>query len=139
MRRSTRELQKLADAGDYNLFRYCYTDPIDNVDPMGTEDQNYTGLAPKEVSRRLADGNPGNAQWAMAKWADSSNNSQGTFSRFAAGQGLTTGQLTQTATVPGMTRAEGIQKYGAYVNGRWKNEDKYITGLPSPKEHYPRP
>ncbi len=26
---------KLFDAGDYNLFRYCHDDPIDNVDPMG--------------------------------------------------------------------------------------------------------
>jgi RHS repeat-associated protein len=26
---------KLFDAGDYNLFRYCHNDPIDNVDPMG--------------------------------------------------------------------------------------------------------
>jgi RHS repeat-associated protein len=25
------------DAGDYNLFRYCHNDPIDNVDPMGLE------------------------------------------------------------------------------------------------------
>src|SRR5581483_5020636 len=23
--------------GDYNLFRYCHNDPIDNVDPMGTD------------------------------------------------------------------------------------------------------
>ena len=28
---------KLFDAGDYNLFRYCHNDPIDNVDPMGTQ------------------------------------------------------------------------------------------------------
>ncbi len=28
---------KLFDAGDYNLFRYCHNDPIDNVDPMGLE------------------------------------------------------------------------------------------------------
>jgi RHS repeat-associated protein len=27
----------LADAGDYNLFRYCHNDPIDNVDPMGLD------------------------------------------------------------------------------------------------------
>ncbi|HZQ18310.1 MAG TPA: RHS repeat-associated core domain-containing protein [Terriglobales bacterium] len=26
---------KLFDAGDYNLFRYCHNDPVDNVDPMG--------------------------------------------------------------------------------------------------------
>jgi len=28
---------KLFDAGDYNLFRYCHNDPIDNTDPMGTD------------------------------------------------------------------------------------------------------
>jgi hypothetical protein len=31
---------KLFDAGDYNLFRYCHNDPVDNVDPMGLE-QNW--------------------------------------------------------------------------------------------------
>jgi len=30
---------KLFDAGDYNLFRYCHNDPIDNVDPMGLADE----------------------------------------------------------------------------------------------------
>jgi len=28
---------KLFDAGDYNLFRYCHNDPIDNTDPMGLD------------------------------------------------------------------------------------------------------
>ncbi|PYJ00731.1 MAG: hypothetical protein DMF00_06975 [Verrucomicrobia bacterium] len=46
---------KLFNAGDYNLFRYCHNDPIDMTDPMGTQDQNYAGLAPREISRRLAD------------------------------------------------------------------------------------
>jgi hypothetical protein len=35
----------------------------------------------------------GNAQWAMAKWADGSNNFQGSFRQFAAGQSLTIGQI----------------------------------------------
>ena len=43
----------------------------------------------------LADQDNGNAQWAMAKWADSSNNFQGTFSQFTAGQSLTMGQVGQ--------------------------------------------
>ena len=30
---------KLFDPGDYNLFRYCHNDPIDNTDPMGTQDE----------------------------------------------------------------------------------------------------
>jgi RHS repeat-associated protein len=34
---------KLFDAGDYNLFRYCHNDPIDNVDPMGTEQDREIG------------------------------------------------------------------------------------------------
>jgi RHS repeat-associated protein len=29
------EDHKLADTGDYNLFRYCHNDPIDFTDPMG--------------------------------------------------------------------------------------------------------
>src|SRR5579884_2562775 len=37
---------KLFDAGDYNLFRYCHNDPIDNVDPMGLEEN----LAQKPIS-----------------------------------------------------------------------------------------
>jgi hypothetical protein len=45
---------KLFDAGDYNLFRYCHNDPIDFTDPMGLE-QNWAGLAPREVSRMLAE------------------------------------------------------------------------------------
>lgn len=30
---------KLADAGDYNLFRYCHNDPVDFTDPMGLEEK----------------------------------------------------------------------------------------------------
>jgi uncharacterized protein RhaS with RHS repeats len=29
------EDHKVADTGDYNLFRYVHNDPVDNVDPMG--------------------------------------------------------------------------------------------------------
>jgi hypothetical protein len=31
------EDHKLADTGDYNLFRYCHNDPIDLTDPMGLD------------------------------------------------------------------------------------------------------
>src|SRR5581483_7434368 len=37
---------KLFDAGDYNLFRYCHNDPVDNVDPLGLEEN----LAQKPIS-----------------------------------------------------------------------------------------
>ena len=36
------------DAGDYNLFRYCHNDPLDNVDPMGLAGDaiNWGGNSP---------------------------------------------------------------------------------------------
>ena len=36
---------KLFDAGDYNLFRYCHNDPIDNTDPMGLESPAWAQVA----------------------------------------------------------------------------------------------
>jgi hypothetical protein len=75
------------NTGDYNLFCYCHNDPIDLTDPMGLDDTAPT-YSPRQTSLERAEDN-GNAQWAMAKWADSSNNFQGTFSQFTAGQGLT--------------------------------------------------
>jgi RHS repeat-associated protein len=80
------------DAGDYNLFRYCHNDPIDLTDPMGTETQLEPGPTHNNQTREM---DAGNAQWAMAKWADSSNNFQGTFAKFSAGQGLTMGRVSQ--------------------------------------------
>jgi RHS repeat-associated protein len=35
--RFTSEDPKLFDAGDYNLYRYCYNDPLDKTDPMGLD------------------------------------------------------------------------------------------------------
>src|SRR5579884_1209959 len=40
-RRFMSEDPKLFDAGDYNLFRYCHNDPVDNVDPMGLDFLGY--------------------------------------------------------------------------------------------------
>ena len=40
---------KLFDAGDYNLFRYCHNDPIDNVDPMGLYDTNTLDFVRQEA------------------------------------------------------------------------------------------
>jgi hypothetical protein len=92
---------KLFDAGDYNLFRYCHNDPIDMTDPMGLEtDYAQTGApvsgnhVAQEMYAEQGPNHGGNAQWAMAKWADSSNTFQGTFANFAGGQGLTMGQTT---------------------------------------------
>jgi RHS repeat-associated protein len=121
---------KLFDAGDYNLFRYCHNDPIDFTDPMGLSEAAPTNN-PRETSLER-EGYWSNARDAMAKWADSSNNFQGTFSQFTAGQGLTMGQVSQT-TVPRMTREEAIQKYGPYVKGTWGNEDKYIIDYRVPQ------
>jgi hypothetical protein len=49
---------KLFDAGDYNLFRYCHNDPIDNVDPMGLDpvlvDSVTDSLAQQAAARNYA-------------------------------------------------------------------------------------
>jgi hypothetical protein len=56
--------EKLFDAGDYNLFRYCHNDPIDFTDPMGLEDKrepwyNHQEQAKandkQDPARRMAD------------------------------------------------------------------------------------
>ena len=54
------EDHKLADTGDYNLFRYCHNDPIDFTDPMGTVTESrqeqpwYTHTQHAEALDRLA-------------------------------------------------------------------------------------
>jgi RHS repeat-associated protein len=84
---------KLFDAGDYNLFRYCHNDPIDFTDPMGT-DLHGAGSSSGQHMTPEIEGYV-NARDAMAKWADSSNNFQGTFAQFAASQSLSMGQIGQ--------------------------------------------
>jgi hypothetical protein len=54
---------KLFDAGDYNLFRYCHNDPIDNVDPMGLQDTVATH-SPRETSDLIAAIREGQKQMA---------------------------------------------------------------------------
>jgi hypothetical protein len=83
---------KLFEAGDYNLFRYCQNDPLDLTDPTGTDSDIWTRTI-ERLQAYANSKNGGDAVWAMAKWADSSNNFQGTFTKFAAGQGLTMGQV----------------------------------------------
>lgn len=51
----------------------------------------------------------------------------------SAQEGVQQAAAQQAATVPNMTRAEAIQKYGKYVNGTWSNEDKYIINYRIPK------
>jgi RHS repeat-associated protein len=48
------EDQKLADTGDYNLFRYCHNDPVDLVDPMGLDDAQMT-YSPRQESLKQAE------------------------------------------------------------------------------------
>jgi RHS repeat-associated protein len=57
------EEPKLFDAGDYNLFRYCHNDPIDNTDPMGLAWSKADALTmtPEQYARFM-----GAAQWAMS-------------------------------------------------------------------------
>jgi D-alanyl-D-alanine carboxypeptidase len=108
---------KLFDAGDYNLFRYCHNDPIDLTDPMGLADE-ATGLLQSGTHDRL---------WDMTKWFDSSNTIQGNF----AWQGVP--YALPEETVRRMSRNEAIQKYGRYINGVWKNEDRYIIDYRVPE------
>ena len=44
---------KLFDAGDYNLFRYCHNDPVDNVDPMGLDTLVIYGEQRDDSSNRF--------------------------------------------------------------------------------------
>src|ERR1043166_4789845 len=55
-------------AGDYNLYRYCHNDPVNNSDPTGLREQ-------------IA----GDIIWDMARYADSANTSQGSFKDFTNG------------------------------------------------------
>jgi hypothetical protein len=50
------EDHKLADTGDYNLFRYCHNDPVDLTDPMGLQDTVHAN-SPQEASKLKADDN----------------------------------------------------------------------------------
>jgi len=119
---------KLFDAGDYNLFRYCHNDPIDFTDPTGTvtdarpEDPWYTHAQQAQAQDRLA---------ATRELLGLSS----TYIRAAlsAQEGVQQAAAQQAATVPNMTRAETIQKYGPYVKGTWQNEGKYIIDYRIPK------
>ncbi len=69
------EDHKLADTGDYNLFRYCHNDPIDFTDPMGLEITLPPGPNHASPLMELAE---------MTKWFDRSNLIQGNFAGFAS-------------------------------------------------------
>jgi hypothetical protein len=111
---------KLFDAGDYNLFRYCHNDPVDMTDPMGTE-PNMT-YSSQQMSELVAETRELVGLSSVYLRAAQS-----------ATEGLTMAQVTSSSTVPNMTRAEAIQRYGPYVKGTWKNEEKFITDYHVPK------
>jgi RHS repeat-associated protein len=60
------EDHKLADTGDYNLFRYCHNDPIDFTDPMGLTDAQMT-YSPREESLKQAEDRAYNNLMAAAQ------------------------------------------------------------------------
>jgi RHS repeat-associated protein len=99
------------DAGDYNLFRYCHNDPIDFTDPVGQETETRS---PRETSYV-------NARDAMAKWADSGNNFQGTFAQFASGNGLSMGQEHKNTVLR--------DKDGKPSSGEFRSQTKAISTL----------
>jgi RHS repeat-associated protein len=111
------EDSKLADAGDYNLFRYCHNDPIDFTDPMGLEPP--VAYSPRQESYLKA------LQHALS-WPGHGAIQMGQVN-FAIGQV----QRTQSIF---MLRAAAIEKYGAYdSSGRWANESRWITDYHVPK------
>lgn len=62
---------KLFDAGDYNLFRYCYNDPINHTDPMGLQQDTVATYSPRQTSQWKADEQyarmMGLVQWSMTQ------------------------------------------------------------------------
>ena len=72
----------LYDGGDYNLFRYCDNDPVDQVDPMGLAGNELQTFEVHRSEDRL---------WDLAQHFDSSNLTHGNFLGF--GQVTVTGQL----------------------------------------------
>jgi RHS repeat-associated protein len=78
---------KLFDAGDYNLFRYCHNDPIDNVDPMGltayeTSGQHMTPEQQQAMDRAY------NYIMAALQMSPRANLEGGTIAAGMAGQAL---------------------------------------------------
>jgi RHS repeat-associated protein len=124
---------KLFDAGDYNLFRYCHNDPIDMTDPMGLE-TNMAGFSPLDNHNASA----ADAVWAMAKWADSSNNFQGTFAQFASGQSLTMGQVGQGERGSGMRVERAIPIRGQRDPLLDRRTENNLAALAEPVEKMAR-
>ena len=78
-------------AGDYNLYRYCHNDPVNKSDPTGLE--------------QIA----GDIIWDMAKHADSSNTSQGSFAELTHGAYMgDTGGGGRRYTMAGQGRSDGF-------------------------------
>jgi RHS repeat-associated protein len=97
------EDHKLANTGDYNLFRYCHNDPIDNVDPMGLQDTVATYSA-QQTSLLKAEEQYARAMGA-AQWAMTTTNLAG--STTAAGMaGYALNQLSQPRSASFNIKAE---------------------------------
>jgi RHS repeat-associated protein len=118
---------KLFDPGDYNLFRYCHNDPIDFTDPMGL------------LANRHQMGNPTPERLVFYERLVASMELAGLSTTYiratlSAQEGAQQAAANQARSVPNMTRAEAIQKYGPYIKGTWKNEGKYIMNYRIPKD-----
>jgi RHS repeat-associated protein len=156
---------KLADAGDYNLFRYCHNDPLDLTDPMGLTDTAPT-YSPRQTSFERAESGLDltNAE-RISLWQKSMESSIGgelafrsvqfmdTFSR-QLGQGSFQDQHMEfrpngkSITSPaGNPITQGTVIF--YVNGKpvatypansggWKSEDSMVAGndTRTPPGHY---
>jgi RHS repeat-associated protein len=129
--RFTSEDPKLFDAGDYNLFRYCHNDPIDFTDPMGTEDQNRAGLAPREVSRELADDDPYNYTMAALQRSPRASLDGGTIAVGMLGQAL-----MQQARREAQTISEGQENRSTAPQGLYRPHATPLAPGLAPVDQY---
>ena len=94
------EDHKLADTGDYNLFRYCHNDPIDFTDPMGLEETREPWYNHQEHAKAL------DREYGLIMAAAQMNSSGGAISVASLASTMTT-QLH--AGVMNYSEAAGLQ------------------------------
>jgi hypothetical protein len=112
---------KLFDAGDYNLFRYCHNDPIDNTDPMGLESPAWAQVAIPgvyEYDQAVANFHVGNYGTA-AGWFATMLVSQ--YAGIVSGTSSTRAQAGFRAA-----RAAVAERQIAAVIGKYKNSPNYL-------------